>query len=471
MHKASAVVHPKPTSHPPVQIAVGGEAFHTLAAGIGCNTPLTNQGDLPHPGQRRAWAALIRRLDELRPAWMRIGLLPNRSDGLWHARRGWNLRHRSFTTLVALARWAKKRDCALMLDPFTLPGTERTDAGSSGFWMEPADYAVRVIAPLLALVRRERLTAVRWLGLFNELVWGPGKQGVEAIPRFLAYHRAVHALLREQGFVPGELDLVGPGNLNLWEWPVADFAALGLDPDPWWGAWDQHLYLYHFDWVLENHPEFMRLHDLCERHLRLYARFCRLRGKPLLVSECGNFHSGRLFWGERDFSGPASHISLLADAELVVRGTNEGVDGFARWALCVRPDYDGRWSLVERSGSAMQPSPHAFPMYRLLMRALRPGDRVLPTTSNVAEGMMRYVFGCAVLARDGGARLLLVNDHPVRNHDVALALPSAFRGRRLRRTVVDELRRGEEREAVAVDRRGNASVVVSPQSLTLLETV
>lgn len=443
--------------------------LHTLAEGVGLNFLVSNQSALAPAADARRWKQVMAALDDLQAGWMRVGIIPTAEGGAWDDRRQlWDFDHDHFTAMKRIGKWAGRRGCRLMFDPFAIPPSFNRRKGF--FADDPREYARKLILPVARFIRRHRLDAFRYLGLLNENIWGPGKEGFAAVKPFYALYQGVREVLDEAGFGPDQLGLLGPSNLSAWEWPVADFFAAGLDPDPLWVGYDQHLYLYHFDWMQENAPDFMSLTELTERYLRRYVDYAHKRNKPLLLTEMGNMYSGRLFWGERDFEGPATHTSTLMDAELIVRSINQGVDGFLRWAFCVRPDRDGRWSLVENTPAGMAPTPHAYPMFRLLMRAVRPRATVLEAHVGAASGAFRYVFPAAVRNTDDSHCLLLINDSPGRNFDIALQLPALFRGRELHRTVCDEMRKGAVLPPVPISRRGEGKVMLTSASLTVLST-
>ncbi len=440
----------------------------TLAEGVGCNLLISNQGHLPAPDDRRRWKQVLAALDDLHINWMRIGIIPTAEGAAWDDhRQAWDFDHPHFQALLIIARWASRRGCGLMFDPFVIPPSFQRFAktGNRFFAADPHDYARKLILPVAQFFRRCKLDQFRYLGLLNENIWGPGKEGFAAVGEFYHLYKGVREVLDEAGFA--SLGLLGPSNLSSWEWPIADFIAAGLDPDPILAGYDQHLYLYHFDWINENAPDFMTMSEM-ERYLRRYADYAHKRGKPMLITELGNMFAGRLFWGERDFEGPASHTSVLMDAELIVRGINAGVDGFLRWAFCVRPDRDGRWSLLENTADGMKPSPNVYPLYRLLSRAAVRGARVYEGQTQIALGSFRYVFGTALTGPAGGGSVLILNDAPGKNLNIALDLPAPFRRKTLRRIVCDEMRKGEEMAPVPVSARGEAAVMLPGSSLTVL---
>src|SRR5687768_3273471 len=91
---------------------------HTLAAGVGFNILLSNQSALPALRETRKWRQVMAALDDLRPAWMRVGVIPTAERGAWDDRRTrWDFDHPHFRAMTKIGRWAAANDCTLMFDP------------------------------------------------------------------------------------------------------------------------------------------------------------------------------------------------------------------------------------------------------------------------------------------------------------------------------------------------------------------
>jgi hypothetical protein len=312
------------------------------------------------------------------------------------------------------------------------------------------------------------LDSYKYLGLMNEPIWGGKKEGVSGVPGLFAMHKAVRETLDAHGFT--ELGLLGPSALCTTEYPILDFFAQGLDPDPLWVGYDQHFYGFRFDWMQDTNKDFVSMTEVTDRYIYNMAGYAHKRGKPFFVTELGTSYVGRLFWGERDFDGPASHTSLLMDAEFIVRAINSGADGFLRWAFSVRPNMDGAWSLLENVDGKMVPSAEAYPLYRMLMRSIRPGAAVLETKVACNDAILRTVHATAVQNPDGTACVVIISDFPGRNLEVGLDLGEPFRGKTLHRTVWDETRKGVVRDSIAMPAEGEGMVTLSPYSVTVLST-
>lgn len=214
-------------------VKVADQPAHTLAEAIGCNLLLSHQGDLPDPADKKRWKQVLAAFDDLRVGWMRVGVIPTGDGEPWDDRRQrWNFNHRHFCSLVTVARWAQRRGVRLMFDPFTIPDSFKS--ADSFFAADPRDYAEKLILPVARFFRQQKLTAFRYVGLINEAIWGPGKEGYAAVRPFYELFRGVREVLDENGF--DDLGLLGPSNLSSWEWPIADFIAAGVDPDPMWAG-------------------------------------------------------------------------------------------------------------------------------------------------------------------------------------------------------------------------------------------
>jgi hypothetical protein len=225
--------------------------------------------------------------------------------------------------------------------------------------------------------------------------------------------------------------------------------------------------------MAEPTEDFVTTHSLLQHTIRRWVDFAGQQKKPFFITEMGTFFYGRPFWGQRDYETAGSHSAAIHDAQFIVRGINEGVDGFLRWALCVDPTVDGRWSLIEwpNPESPILPSPNIFPAYRALMRAIPPRSAVLSCKALFSEGLVPRVHGAAVVAPDGSRRIVLVHDRPGRNSDIFVRVPPEWAGLKFRCTVVDEMRKGSELPLVTVPASLQVELMITPHSVTVLEEV
>ena len=488
-----------PAGLPQIVFTVGAPS-RTMTEGIGMNAFLARERYYPPTSDKPRWQQIGRLLDEANPGFLRIGYLEG-SDvegdvSPWDDRAGaFDFSHDLWRKLEWFDAWCARRGVNWMLDPWWVPrslqvprpGGEKIHADPSGkaHWRgaprDPAEYAERYIRPLVRHLHRDlNLKRLRWLGLFNEPIWGKlardpenffvadGDSQVRVLARTYAEVRRV---LDEDG--ESSLGLIGPGHLCSWQMPPLDFMASGADPSASLAAWDMHAYFQQPDWMPETTADFVSTHSFLQHTVRRWVDFASLQKKPFFITEMGTFYFGRPFWGERDYETAGSHSSAIHDAQFIVRAINEGVDGFLRWALCVDPSVDGRWSLIEWAGAdaPVTPSPNIFPAYRALMRAIPPRSSVLHWNASFSDGLTPHVHGCAVVTPDGNRRIALVHDRPGRNSDVLLVVPPEWKGLKFRTTIVDEMRKGTEAADVRVPESLEIPLMITPHSITILEEI
>ena len=485
-----------PGSHPQIVFRVGPES-REIAEGIGFNVFLARDHYYPPTSDSARWKEIEALLDEARPGFLRIGYLegtqqPGDVTPWIDAEGRFDADHDIWNKIAFFDRWCARHGVGWMLDPWWVPrsmqvarppGVEsKADASGKENWRgapaDPRQYAERYIRPLLQHLRSTlKVTNLRWLGLFNEPIWGkltrdpenffvaPGDDQVEVLSRT---YKEVHQVLQADGGAP--IQLVGPGHLCAWQFPPLDFLAKNCDPSKWLGAWDMHSYFHAPDWMPEPTEDFVTTHALLQHTIRRWVDFARLQGKPFFITEMGTFFFGRPFWGERDYETAASHSAAIHDAQFIVRGLNEGVDGFLRWALCVDAAVDGRWGLFEWNPGGMEASPNIFPVYKALMNAIPPRSKILDWKVSASDGLVPHVHGCAVEAPDGTRRVVLVHDRPGRNSDILLELPTSWRGTTFTRLIVDETRKGMVQADIQLpdDSPCHIPLMVSPYSVSVL---
>jgi hypothetical protein len=477
--------------YPQFSLSASGDWSDPIVGGVGCNFFLGRKGCLPPIGDEPAWQAIDASIRDLRMGMLRVGFLPPNSGDIsgdalslspWNdTTQAYEPDGEFFRILKRLDGLAQELDFPIMLDPWWTPRSLQVPTGDGkgrGAPADPGEYAARYVLPLVRhAVEALGCRSIRYLGLFNEPIWNdddrspanfavaPGDDQLEVLT---ATYRAVRGSLDTAGFQ--KIALVGPSALCAYQYPMADFLASGVDPTPHLGALDHHYYLYHADSLKAPNESFFSTHEMVDGSVRRWCDFARRKHLPFLVTEMGSFSYGRLFWGERDMEGPASHTCAISDAQFIVRALARGAQAFLRWAFSVPAHYDGRWSLVEWGSEGVRPTPNTYPLYRELMRAIRPGCEVMPVQVGHAAGQ-----GCSVHAvatrKDGIINLLVVNDQPGMNHDVILG-PGPWSGKTLERTVVDETRKGTRLDPVVLpeDPTQGAEFVLTPYSLTVLTT-
>ena len=460
-----------------------------LVGGVGCNFFLGRKGCLPPADDVQAWQAIDVTIRDLNMGMLRVGFLPPNSgdvSGNALSMSPWNDETQQydpqgefFRILKHLDDLAQELDFPIMLDPWWVPKSLQvpTDAGQGrGAPADPADYATRYVLPLVRhAVRGLSCRNIRYLGLFNEPIWNENDRnpanfavaaGDDQLAVLTATYCAVRQALDADDF--STIALVGPSALCAYQFPMSDFLASGVDPTPALGALDHHYYLYHADSLEAPNDSFFSTHEMIDGSVRRWCDFARRKQLPFFITEMGSFAYGRLFWGERDMEGPASHTAAISDAQFIVRALARGVQAFLRWTFSVPAHYDGRWSLVEWDAAGVRPTPNTYPLYRELMRTIRPGSQVMTVKVGYSAGRRCPVFAVAT-RKDDQINLLIVNDQPGLNHDVILG-PGPWSGLTLERTVVDETRKGTRLEPITVpsDPTQGTEFILTPYSLTVL---
>lgn len=479
--------------YPQVSVQADAAWSAPLLGGVGCNVFLGRRASYPAWSDQAAWSAIFAHLRDLRVGMLRVGFLPHGAGDIagdaesfspWDdARQCYDPQHDFFAILQALDTLAQELGAPIMLDPWWVPRSLQVPGppDQPGWRGAPADaqaYATRFIVPLVRHVQDVlHCRAITCLGLLNEPIWNaqdrnPANFGVPAgtdqLRALCAMYATVRAALDQQGYTA--LALVGPSALCAYQFPMADFLASDANPLPSLGVLDHHYYMYHNDHFAPPNEEFFSTHETINGNVQRWCDFARRVNKPFIISEMGSFAYGRLFWGERDLEGPASHTAAISDAQFIVRGLAHGVQAFLRWALRVRRQHDGRWSIIDWHAGQIAPTPNTYPMYRELMRAVRPGCQVQRVACGHSAGRPCAVH--AIATRCGtDLHLLIVNDEPGKNHDIILG-PGPWSGLRLRRIVVDETRKGVEGEPITcpADPATGVEFVLSPYSLTHLTT-
>ncbi len=481
------------SGYPQASIQQDGDWSEPLVGGVGCNFFLGRKGNAPPWTNRALWDGFAGAMRDLSVGMFRVGFLPPNSGDIADAAdivspwddslRRYDYQHDFFKAVVFLNEIARELDFPIMIDPWWPPKSMQVPApGGVGKWRgapaDPVSYARDYVLPLVKhIVHDRRCEKVAWLGLLNEPVWkandrDPNDFGVEEnadqLVRMTEMYAAVRATLDAEGFE--RIGLVGPSALCSYQFPMADFLASGADPTPHLAAFDHHCYFAHLDNLPPPNEDFFSTHEMVDGAVRRWCDFSARQHKPFFITEMGSFAYGRFFWGERDMDGAASHTCVLSDAQFIVRSLARGAQALLRWTFSVPGRYDGRWSLVEWDERGVHPSPHVYPIYRELMRAARPGSRIMRIKTGHAAGRRCPVHAVAT-EKAGELSVLLVNDQPGLHQDVIFG-PGPWKGRTLRRVVVDETRKGAELDPVAFtgDEKTGTELLLTPYSLTALTT-
>jgi hypothetical protein len=230
------------------------------------------------------------------------------------------------------------------------------------------DFAESYSALLERLIQAKGYSCIRWVTVSNEpgfpSGWwnGPDRQPASITP---AIH-AVRAALDRKCLQ--DVAVCGPDShsLRMGQFDPQDPAAGALGIHDYNGAVPLEMY-------------------------REGVRIARERGIPFFVAEFGRFFMGE-FEGEKMAMGgprseaPKSYEAQLLNAEKVLVGLNEGVDGFNRWSFTNRGDLDGQWQLVRTWNpnlwdyyKEVKPEPVPYYCFGILSRFTAKHSSVLAT--------------------------------------------------------------------------------------------
>ena len=240
------------------------------------------------------------------------------------------------------------------------------------------------------------------------------------------------------------------------------------------GAYDFHTGRENFDWLSKG----LMAHG--DKNAADWAAWAHQQGKAFFMPEFGTMANG---WGA-DNPAPGRYESALADAELVVRRLNAGVDGFNRWSFLNRGDLDGQWQFIEtwdrKAGKLLQkytPHPNTYFVTGLLSRfTAKHSDVLRCRVEGGRSGDWQRVFAVALRSPKGNLTLAVVNDAKA-EYEVSLELRSLAKARTLYRYSVDETQR--DRADLRIDPQGRyrftdtAQAIkdrLAPMSLTIYST-
>ena len=260
------------------------------------------------------------------------------------------------------------------------------------------DFGEGIAALLDHLVRRKHYSCIKWLCIANEppggtwgYWWSRGPDDAPLSPGFKSVRRA----LDQRGI---DLPVSGPDWTDLTTLDVSK-----LDFAPYLGAFDLHSYA-------APNADFSRI-------VRDSAQSAHQQGKPFFLSEMGDMSLG---WGNTN-AGPRSFEAVLSVAEKVLRGLNEGVDGFNRWSFLNRGDQDGQWQLVRTWNmntkvylQHAEPEPVPFYGYAMLTRFTAKHSQVLSSTLQFLDqpSLLPHAFTAMVRSPKGHLTLILANREP-----------------------------------------------------------
>lgn len=264
------------------------------------------------------------------------------------------------------------------------------------------------------LVHERRYTCIKWLNFSNEpgesWSWWQSADDLEKAEDIAPAFYLVRSALDKKGI---DIPLLGPDRTH----------SRGVLPDKVTftdvlGGFDMHSYDTKFDWWpdTEEFSSFTTMQSTMD-DITQWVALGRRQNKPFLISEYGTF----LYGVKKSSPMVACRPAVVKDAELIVRGTNEGVAGFNKWSYLNRGDLDGQWQLVDTwniaegtllSADEIKPHENSFNAFALCSRFVPKGADVLATTvEGGTDSTYQRVFATAFKTPSGDYTFILVNDH------------------------------------------------------------
>lgn len=416
---------------PPVcRVRVGADPIGTLHHGLGANWPANAQGEAAYPADddETGWQALLGGMRHAGVKWVRFWLDP---DGVVEDGRV-VVEHRFLRRLDRLHRWAAENGATIMLELCRIPNAfmhgEVYDA--------PRDnraYVRDYVLPLVTHVLRERrCDRIRLLCLFNEpfnadvapYIFFP-PSGRDPLEYYLELHEILRAELDAAGLT--DLGLIGPNTANMFQRHIEMFEDKGLAARVarTFADLDCHMWRMRFDYYppSKRWPGYPMTEGI-ERYLKPIVAAAGRMGKRLSLTETGAMY----FNEHRCTPRMTQHDAFLTIAEEIVRAVNVGVAGAMVWSFANSGRVDGQWGWVGTRDRAFAPVPNLLNGYAVLMRPQRVGANIHPCTVDRSD-FASFISASAVVDPNGGETVWLVNDHPVENIRVDIALPPARSGR------------------------------------------
>jgi len=402
----------------PVRVMRGGvgASFHVISTELPSHKPGggdswsgSEWGGNPDAGDDAHWDDLFHHADWLGMDWCRVELEqrvyePNKRDFSWD--------NPEMQVLYRVLNWAQLRGVDVFLTQMwadvpwnSFPELAKDPVGTLRSGPASLDeWAFGLGEFIEHLTKAKGYTCVKWVCICNEPEqdgfswWQDAK--LKAMPITPGLKAAREEFDRRGLTVP----LSGP------DWPyLPAFDASKAVWDPYVGAYDFHSY----DAVFDSMGGGMTLTQ-AEEYLAAWAKLAHSRGKALFLSEMGTMAYG---WGNDD-AAPASYLSGLKNASLLVRGINAGVDGFNRWSFTNRGDLDGHWELVHtwnldtnQLEETFTPQPNAYYQYAMLTRYFPKHSSVLATRVETPFGVKdRKLVAAALRSPNGHLTVLVVNE-------------------------------------------------------------
>ena len=414
-----------------IAACVAGETVNTLVEGLGTAFDIggladsDSEGCFPALADTEHWDVLLEGMTELGINWLRLrvpGELISPERGALDAQA---------EVLERLGRfhgWAEAHDVNLVLDLHPTPEW-LAFPDAIGTVPAPGDldvYAREYAGPILDhVINTCGYSRIRYFRCFSEpfnedaddFTFGT-PPAVEPYEHYIKMNGIMRAHLDTIGLTRDRLELMGPASPDLYPRTLMKLEEMGLGFASHVGAFDCHVYRYRFDHAPPvHHVPTITLSELVTDYLRPLVAYAGSQGKPCFLTELGCMYYGKSNFGDR--RGPARHEALIAEAELIVRALNAGVDGFLKWAYLFSPrETHGCYQLLNTADGSYTREPNYYG-YATLCPHLRGGAEILRVVVDHAPGHP-HVHVAATRSPEGLLSVILVNNHTAEPFDVTM---------------------------------------------------
>ncbi|MDD2710769.1 MAG: hypothetical protein PHV34_22540 [Verrucomicrobiae bacterium] len=460
---------------PKAVIRVDKDPIHTPTQGIGINITLDGQAKDCYPDTPDQWKNLLSQLSDLSPNWLCLTLpaqevLTEKGELIKDSPIMRQFDH--------FCRWANdnKVDVDLMF-PKSAPTWMRFQ-GLRSHSPAPRDldaYANMIAEAWRYFIKDKNYHCLKYATIFGEPFNEDGgdfsfgtPDGSDPYAYYIKMHETVRKAFDKQGLQ--QVGLMGPNSADVYA-HLESFARTRkrkLDLAAPLAAIDLHTYRMRPDYMPPSHHIFtLGLTDYIEHLLKETVQGAKKAGKPCYITELGCMYYGKSVYG--DNRGPSRHECFIAEAELIVRAFNLGMDGILKWVLLFNTtQLRGHYHLLELQNGAYvrKENYHGF---SLLNRCQPKGTKVLKTELSFDAETKPHCWTAAFLSPDGQLSIAIINDHPTNLVDAQINLDPAFAGKPLHHWVVDTWDK-KVRKGTAGETNGPIQLRLTPLSLTVLTT-
>lgn len=300
-------------------------------------------GANPDPSNSEAWNSIYTLTDWLGLDWCRLEI----NHKMYEPQKGrLDTTNREMKILFRWLDYCQQRDVDVLLqemwpDVEWLAHKELKNNRIGLLCSAPNDFdawADGFVTLVDFLVNIKGYSCIKWLSIANEPLGNDSWwQDADGMPQnILPAIKAMELRLKQKQLA---IKIAGPDQVNYVglkvNWDIQNYV----------GAYSFHEYSSTFDWWQDTVWRNGAMSSFSKQlgAVNEFKRIARAdHNKPLFFPEFGSMILGV----EPTSVGPSSYISLLRDAQLLIRFSNAGVDAFNRWSLLNRGNLDAQWQLI-----------------------------------------------------------------------------------------------------------------------------